>query len=51
MQVFKYVPFGPTEQVMPYLIRRGQESKQVVREQVYQNLFLKKEIRRRFHLL
>jgi hypothetical protein len=32
------------EEVMPYLVRRGQESKQVVREQVYQNEFLKKEI-------
>lgn len=32
LRVFKYVPFGPTEQVMPYLVRRGQESKQVVRE-------------------
>ena len=32
-QAFKYVPFGPTEQVMPYLVRRGQESRQVLREQ------------------
>ena len=31
-KVFKYLPYGPTEIVMPYLIRRGQESKQVLRE-------------------
>ena len=34
-QVYKYVPFGPTEQVMPYLVRRGQESRQVLREQQF----------------
>jgi proline dehydrogenase len=25
--VIKYLPYGPTETVMPYLVRRGQESK------------------------
>ena len=46
-KVFKYLPFGPTEQVMPYLVRRGQESRQVLREQQFQNTYLKQEIRSR----
>lgn len=47
---YKYQPFGPTEQVMPYLVRRGQESKQVLREQEFQNHYLKREIvARLFH--
>lgn len=45
--VFKYLIFGPTETVLPYLIRRGQESRQVLREQEFQNSFLKAEIRNR----
>jgi proline dehydrogenase len=46
-RVYKYIPFGPTEQVMPYLVRRGQESRQVLREQKFQNEILKAEIRSR----
>ena len=48
--VFKYLPYGPTDTVMPYLVRRGQESKQVLREQKFQNEFLKAEIKRRVTL-
>lgn len=32
VMVYKYLPYGPTETTMPYLVRRGQESKQVLRE-------------------
>ena len=33
--VLKYLPYGPTEYLIPYLIRRGHESKQVMREHLF----------------
>lgn len=46
-KVYKFLPYGPTEVVMPYLIRRGQESRQVLREQEFQNVMLRNEIFKR----
>jgi proline dehydrogenase len=48
-KVIKYLPYGPTEYLIPYLIRRGNESKEVLREHLFMN-DLTKEIRSRFKL-
>ena len=47
--VSKYLPYGPTEYLIPYLIRRGNESKQVMREHLFLD-DIYKEIRTRLHL-
>ena len=44
--VLKYLPYGPTEYLIPYLIRREHESKQVMREHLFLS-DISKEIRRR----
>jgi len=49
-KVYKYLPYGPTEHVMPYLVRRGQESRQMLREQEFQDIYLKNEIKNRLRL-
>jgi len=37
LKVVKYLPYGPTEYLIPYLMRRGHESKQVMREHLFTN--------------
>lgn len=45
--VFKIVPFGPIEDVMPYLIRRAQENTSVAGQMGRELALIKKEIKRR----
>lgn len=47
-QVFKYLPYGPIEEVIPYLIRRAQENAGLLGASEKELLLLKKELRRRF---
>ncbi|CAD5254972.1 MULTISPECIES: proline dehydrogenase family protein [unclassified Imperialibacter] len=45
--VAKYVPYGPLEKVMPYLIRRAEENTSVAGQTGREFSFIKKEIERR----
>ncbi len=45
--VFKYVPFGPLEQAVPYLMRRALENSAMKSQTLQECLMLKKELRRR----
>ena len=44
---YKYVPFGPIEEVMPYLIRRAQENSDVLGGIAKETNMLRSELRRR----
>jgi len=45
--VFKYLPFGPVDEVLPYLIRRAQENSSVVEGAKQEMKSIRKEIGRR----
>ena len=45
--VVKYVPYGPVEAVIPYLLRRAEENTSIAGQSSREYLLIKKEIRRR----
>jgi proline dehydrogenase len=45
--VIKYVPYGPVESVVPYLMRRAEENTSIAGQSSREFLLIKKEIRRR----
>jgi len=47
--VAKYVPYGPVQEVMPYLIRRAEENTSVAGQTSRELSLIKKEIQRRKH--
>ncbi|CAN4082777.1 unnamed protein product [Withania somnifera] len=46
-QVSKYLPFGPVEQVMPYLIRRAEENRGLLSTSALDRQLMRKELIRR----
>ncbi|KAI5068475.1 hypothetical protein GOP47_0016820 [Adiantum capillus-veneris] len=47
-QVSKYLPFGPVEHVMPYLIRRAEENRGLLGNTSADRARIRQELRRRF---
>lgn len=48
-QVSKYLPFGPVEQIMPYLLRRAEENRGLLSTSSLDRQLMRKELRRRFN--
>lgn len=46
-QVSKYMPFGPVELVMPYLLRRAEENRGLLSASTLDRQLLRKELKRR----
>lgn len=46
-RVSKYLPFGPVEQIMPYLLRRAEENRGLLSTSHMDRLLMRKELNRR----
>ncbi|KAJ7974222.1 Proline dehydrogenase [Quillaja saponaria] len=46
-QVSKYMPFGPVEMVMPYLLRRAEENRGLLSASKFDRQLMRKELKRR----
>ncbi|XP_059293809.1 proline dehydrogenase 2, mitochondrial-like isoform X3 [Lycium ferocissimum] len=47
-QVSKYLPFGPVEQIMHYLMRRAEENRGLLSTSAFDRQLMRKELTRRF---